>query len=168
MYVCTQAHKSHRSQCCGVKPIDTHSKSVAVMAQYYMYVSSVGAKSAETSIVVHMKWVGTEQPPVSVAASFSMEGFERSHHWLGATSCSRAATNWLCWRYMKTQAQHKRRMLRINAKMLLSTLSKHFMCTTYIFVEKMTITSKFEMWKLKIKIEHQWLVFSYIIKVLDG
>ena len=32
--LCTQAYKSHRSQCCGVKPIDTHCKTVAVMVSY--------------------------------------------------------------------------------------------------------------------------------------
>ena len=55
--------KSHRSQRCGVKLIDTHSNTVAVMVsyttQYYMYVSS-GTKSASgeflvNTIVVHMK-----------------------------------------------------------------------------------------------------------------
>ena len=45
-----------------------------------MYVSSVGMKSAESFLVnpiaVHMKRAGAEQPPVSVAASFSVEVFE--------------------------------------------------------------------------------------------
>ena len=45
-----------------------------------MYVRSVGMKSAESfsvsPIVIHMKCSGAEQPPVSVAASFSVERFE--------------------------------------------------------------------------------------------
>ena len=36
-----------------------------------------------------MKWAKAEQPPVSVAASFSVEGFEWSYHWLSATSSNR-------------------------------------------------------------------------------
>ena len=42
--------KSHRSQHCGVKLIDTHCKTVAVMVSYnsILHVSSVGTKSAES------------------------------------------------------------------------------------------------------------------------
>ena len=58
-----------------------------------MYVSSVGTKSAESfsvnPIVAHMKLAGAEQPSVSVATSFSVEAFEWSYHWLGATNCNR-------------------------------------------------------------------------------
>ena len=42
-----------------------------------MYVTSVGTKSAESfsvnPIVIHMKWAGAEQLPVSATASFSAE-----------------------------------------------------------------------------------------------
>ena len=34
MRLCIQAYKSHRSQRCGVKPVDTHCKTVAVMVSY--------------------------------------------------------------------------------------------------------------------------------------
>ena len=74
IWLCMQAYKSHRSQLCGVKPIATHCKAVAVMVsttQYYMYVSSVGMKSAESfsvnPIVVHMNWTGGEKSPVFAA-----------------------------------------------------------------------------------------------------
>ena len=45
MRLYTQAYKSHTSQYCGVKPIHTHCKTVAVMV--LILVSSVGMKSAE-------------------------------------------------------------------------------------------------------------------------
>ena len=48
-----------------------------------MYVRTNTAESVLVNpIVVHMKWAGAEQLPVSAAASFSVDVFEWSHHWL--------------------------------------------------------------------------------------
>ena len=68
--------KSHRSQRCGVKLIDTHCKTVAVIVSYdsVLHVCElcgheVCREFLVNTIVVHMKLVRPEQLPVSVAAS---------------------------------------------------------------------------------------------------
>ena len=87
--LCTQAYESHSSQCCGVKLIDTQCKTVAVMVSYYSILRELcGHKVCReflvNPIVVNMKQAGAEQPPISAAASFSVEIFEC----YSATSCS--------------------------------------------------------------------------------
>ena len=68
------------TQRCGVKPIDTHCKTVAVMVSYdsILHVCELcGDKVCrEFFSVVHMKRAGAEQSPVSVAAFFSVDIFE--------------------------------------------------------------------------------------------
>ena len=65
----TQAYKSHSSQCCGVKLIDTQCKTVAVMVSYdsILHVCDlcgheVCREFLVNAILVHMKQARAEQP----------------------------------------------------------------------------------------------------------
>ena len=87
-----------------------------------------------------------EQPPNFVAVSSSVEVFEWSHCWLGATSC-----NWAVQvpsyqqaaleEYEDSGTTQKEDVKKTPAKTLPSTLSKHCMCTISIFAPSLITAS---------------------------
>ena len=117
MRLCTQAYKSHRSQCCGVKLIDTDCKTVAVMVSYDSILHvwelcghEVCREFLVNPIAVHMNCQFLRPPPLvwkflneATIDSVLLERFKDQT----TTRLLIAALE-----EMKTRAQHKRRMLR--------------------------------------------------------
>ena len=140
MRLCTQAYKSHRSQCCGVKQIDTDCKTVAVMVSYDSILHvwelcghEVCREFLVTPIAVHMNCQFLRPPPLvwkflneATIDSVLLERFKDQ-------TTTRLLIAVL--EEMKTLGTtQKEDVKKTPAKMLPSTLNKHCMCTICILL----------------------------------